>query len=306
VAWPSFFVLPFIFSVLGTAQESASTIKVDVKLVNVFVTVTDEHDAPVGGLQSENFELKEDGQEQKIAVFQRESELPLSIVLAIDASLSVRKDLKLELLSARKFVGSVLRPIDALALYQFTESVNELVPFTSDPKKIDSGIGRVRVGAATALYDAIYLGSRSLLRRDGRKVIVVVTDGEDNMSQLRYQEALRSAQEAEAIVYSIVMVPIPASAGRNTGGEHALIQISRDTGGKHYYAAPGPELDRAFQQISEELRTQYLLAYYPSQKLSDHEFRTIHVSIRGVAGKPEFKVRHRAGYYGHTQEQTQR
>jgi len=105
LAWPSFFVLPFIFSVLGTAQESASTIKVDVKLVNVFVTVTDEHDAPVGGLQSENFELKEDGQEQKIAVFQRESELPLSIVLAIDASLSVRKDLKLELLSARKFVA---------------------------------------------------------------------------------------------------------------------------------------------------------------------------------------------------------
>src|SRR6202022_376056 len=137
------------------AQEPETTLKVDVKLVNVFVTVTDARGAPVTNLQKENFFLKEDGKEQKIAIFSRESALPLSIVLAVDTSLSTRKDLPLELISARKFVHTIVRPEDGLALYKFSEEVSELVPFTSDLKKIDAGIDRVRNGSATALYDAV-------------------------------------------------------------------------------------------------------------------------------------------------------
>jgi Ca-activated chloride channel homolog len=263
------------------AQEPETTLKVDVKLVNVFVTVTDARGAPVTTLQKENFLLKEDGKEQKVAIFSRESALPLSIVLAVDTSLSTRKDLPLELISARKFAHTILRPEDGLALYKFSEEVSELVPFTSDLKKIDAGIDRVRNGSATALYDAVFLGSQALSRRQGRKVMVVIT----------------AAQESEAIIYSIIIVPIEASAGRDTGGEHALIQISADTGGKYYYATSLPQLDDAFQKISDELRTQYLLAYYPSQRYSDSEFRQLRVDLTNAPAGGPYQSHYRAGYY---------
>jgi len=279
------------------AQEPETTLKVDVKLVNVFVTVTDARGAPLSGLEKENFALREDGKQQKISVFSRESALPLSIVLAVDTSLSTRKDLPLELASARKFAHTILRPQDGLALYKFAEEVREIVPFTSDLKLIDAGIDRVRNGAATALYDAIFLGSQALSRRQGRKVMVVITDGGDTISQVDYKEALRAAQEAEAIIYSIIIVPIEASAGRDTGGEHALIQISEDTGGKYYYATSLPQLDEAFRKISDELRTQYLLAYYPSERYSDSEFRRIQVNLLNTPSGGPFQVHNRAGYY---------
>ena len=279
------------------AQEPETTVKVNVKLVNVFVTVTDGHGAPITNLKKENFQLREDSKEQKIAVFNKESALPLSIVLAVDTSLSTRKDLPLELASARRFAHAILRSVDALSIYQFSEVVDEVVPFTSDLKKIDRGVDRIRLGAATALYDALYLGSRALESRQGRKVLVAITDGGDTVSKVDYKEALRTAQEAEAIVYSIIVVPVEASAGRDTGGEHALMQISGDTGGKYYYASSLPQLDNAFQQISDELRTQYLLAYYPSQRLSDSDFRRVQVSITGSPAASGYKVRHRAGYF---------
>jgi len=281
----------------NASQNSGSTLKVDVKLVNVFVTVTDEHGAPVGSLKKEDFALLEDGKPQTISVFDKESALPLSIVLDIDTSLSTRKDLPLELSSARRFARAILRPVDAISLYSFSEIVSEVVPFTSDLKAIDRGVDRVRMGSATALYDALYLGSQALESRKGRKVLVVITDGGDTVSRVDYKEAVRSAQEAEAIVYSIIDVPIEASAGRDIGGEHALIQISEDTGGKYFYATSVPELDDAFRKISDELRTQYLLAYYPSQRLSDSNFRRIEVKVDGASTNSQFTVRHRTGYY---------
>lgn len=290
-------VVMIAMSALAYAQEPSTTLKVDVKLVNVFVTVTDEHGRPVGTLKKENFDLKEDGREQKIAVFQKESALPLSIVLAIDTSLSTRRDLQLELQSARRFASAILRPVDALSVYEFSEVVSEIVPFTSDMKRIDHAIDHPRLGAATALYDALYLGAQALDTRQGRKVMVVITDGGDTVSKTDYKEALRAAQEAEAIVYSIIVVPVESSAGRDTGGEHALIQLSSDTGGKYFYASSLPQLDEAFHQISDELRTQYLLAYYPSQKFADSDFRRIQVNIAGVPESTNYGVRHRTGYY---------
>jgi len=280
-----------------TKSEPApeTTVKVDVKLVNVFVTVTDDHGAPLAHLNKENFSVFEDGKEQKISIFDRESALPLSIVLAVDTSLSTKKDLPLELMSARKFAHAILRPVDALSLYQFSETVEEITSFTPDLKRIDRGIDRVHQGAATALYDALYLGSQALESREGRKVLLVITDGGDTVSKTDYKEAVRAAQVAEAIVYSIIIVPIEASAGRDTGGEHALIQLSEDTGGKYYYANSVPQLDEAFKQISEELRTQYLLAYYPSQRFADSDFRRIEVKVSGTSSSAV--VRHRTGYY---------
>ncbi|HYM77659.1 MAG TPA: VWA domain-containing protein [Candidatus Dormibacteraeota bacterium] len=279
-------------------SEPETTLKVDVNLVNVFVTVTDQHGAPVGGLTRENFVLKEDDREQLIKVFDRESALPLSIALGIDTSLSTRHDLPLEQASAKRFAHEIMRPIDGLSVYSFSEFVHESAAgYTSDLKRIDESIDHIRVGAATALYDAIYLASRELDHRKGRKVLVLITDGGDTISTVDYKGAVRAAEEAEALVYSIIVVPIESSAGREIGGEHALIQLSEDTGGKYYYATSVAQLDEAFHKISDELRTQYMLAYYPSQHTSFSDFRRIEVKVSGVPEGAGYRVRHRAGYY---------
>ena len=277
-------------------DQSSPTFQVNVKLVNIFATVVDQNGAPVGGLTKQDFTVLEDDKPQKIAVFNRESGLPLSIVLEVDTSLSTHKDLQLELQSARRFTHTILRPVDALALFQFSEIVDELTPFTADLRRIDNAIDHVHPGAATAMYDALYLGARALGRRQGRKVMVVITDGGDTVSTTDYAQALRAAQEAEAIVYSIIVVPIEADAGRDIGGEHALIQISHDTGGKYFYAEGLNQLDEAFRKISDELRTQYLLAYYPSERVSDSDFRRIRILVNTPAGR-DWTVRARTGYY---------
>ena len=277
--------------------EAPPTLKVDVKLVNVYVTVTDAHGGPVAGLKKENFTLQEDGRDQTISVFDKESAVPLSIALAIDTSLSTRHDLPLEQASAKRFAHAIMRPVDALSVFGFSETVLQSTSYTSDLKRIDDGIDHIRLGAATALFDAVFLASRSLDRRQGRKVLVLITDGGDTVSKVDYKEAVRAAEEAEGIVYSIIVVPIENSAGRETGGEHALIQLSEDTGGKYYYATSMSQLDEAFRQISDELRTQYLLAYYPSERTSNSQFRRIQVSVSGPPDTAIYRVRHRAGYY---------
>jgi len=284
-----------------SSDQPSTTFKVNVKLVNVFTTVTNSGGAPVSSLKEEDFQVFEDGKLQKIAVFHRESELPLSIVVAVDTSLSTRGDQKLELESARRFAHAILRPIDGLSLFQFSEIVDQVTPFTADVRVIDRAINHIRSGAATALYDTLYLGSEALQQRRGRKVMVVITDGGDTVSQISYQQAVRAAQEAEVILYSIIIVPIENSAGRDIGGEHALVQLSRDTGGKYFYASGLEQLDAAFRLISDELRTQYLIAYYPSTRLSDSDFRRIDIKIdpatKDYPDPAELQVRHRTGYY---------
>jgi Ca-activated chloride channel family protein len=280
-----------------STTEPETTLKVDVKLVNVYVTVSNAQGGPVGGLKKENFTLQEDGRGQTISVFDKESAVPLSIALAIDTSLSTRHDLPLEQASAKRFARLILRSVDALSVFGFSETVLQSTSYTADLKRIDDGIDHIRLGAATALFDAVYLASRSLDHRQGRKVLVLITDGGDTISRVDYKEAVRAAEEAEALVYSIIVVPIESSAGRETGGEHALIQLSEDTGGKYYYATSMSQLDDAFRQISDELRTQYLLAYYPTQHTSNSQFRRIEVGVSGPADSASYRVRHRAGYY---------
>ena len=286
-------------SKLQTSKGDEPGLRVNVRLVNVFTTVTDAHGAPISNLTQADFRVLEDGVPQTISVFDRESELPLSIALAIDTSGSTRRDMPLEIASAKKFVRSILRPVDRLSVFEVSETVDQMVRFTADLKTIQHGIETLVPGSGTSLYDAIFLCSEALLDRQGRRVLVLITDGGDTTSKANYNSALRRAQEAEAIVYSIIVVPVAADAGRNTGGEHALIQISRDTGGKYYYADSVADLDEAFRQISEELRTQYLIAYYPNRRISDSPFRRIQVQLvkKDDADAKTYQVRHRAGYY---------
>lgn len=276
-------------------EDTGTTFKVKVNLVSVYASVTAPNGAPITDLKKEDFAISEDGHPEKIAVFEQESERPVSIILALDASQSVKKDLQVELDSARRFVSSTVRPVDKLALYQFSDTVQEVVPFTNSFQKIAQGIRNVHIGSGTAMFDAVYLAGMTLNDKQGRKVLVLITDGGDTTSSTSYATALRAVQQSEAIVYSIIVVPIERDSGRNTGGEHALIQLAKDTGGKFYYAQSASGLDEAFKQISKELRTQYLLGYYPSRTIADSDFRRIGIAVN----KPEqpLVVHHRTGYY---------
>jgi Ca-activated chloride channel family protein len=285
----------------AVAQEEP-TFKVNVRLVNVFVTVLDQNGAPVGGLEKKDFTLYEDDVKEDIAVFDRQSELPLSMILAVDTSLSTRRDLKLELESARRFVHKIMRPIDSLALYQFDNAVTEVMPFTHDSRDFDRSLQKVQTGTSTSLYDAVLIASENLEPRHGRKVLILVTDGGDTTSTVDFKAALRAALQSEAMIYSIIVVPIESDAGRDIGGEHALIVLSQDSGGKYFYANSSADLDKVFQKIDEELRTQYLLAYYPKERSDWSEFRRIDVKVKvpgapADAHAPQFSVRHRTGYY---------
>src|SRR5262245_981635 len=156
-------------------KQTEPVFRVNVRLVNVFATVTDSHGAPIAGLTKDDFRILEDGVQQTISVFDKESALPLSIVLAVDTSLSTMRDFKLETSSARKFAHSVVtRPVDHLQLFQVTEDIDQLTGFTSDLGTIDRGIENLRIGAGTSLYDAIFLGSENLIDRQGRKVLVLI------------------------------------------------------------------------------------------------------------------------------------
>jgi Ca-activated chloride channel homolog len=272
------------------------TLRVDVKLVNIFVNVSDRNGAIVGGLSRDDFAVTEDGRPQSISVFERQSELPLNLTLAIDTSGSVRKDLTEEANAARRFVHAILRPQDQMSLMQFATEVRELTSFTNKVALIDRGLNQLHADYATALYDAIVLGSQQLGPKDGRKVLIVVSDGDDTAKSSTYDQALEAALRHEVMIYSIIDVPIEASAGRDLGGEHALITLAEQTGGKSFYVAEGG-LDKAFAQVSDDLRTQYLLGYYPHHQEPGRTFHRIDVTVPRAATK-DFNIRHKTGYYG--------
>jgi Ca-activated chloride channel family protein len=277
------------------ALAQGTTFKVDVKLVNVFVNVTDSNGAIVGGLKKEDFAIAEDGRPQEIALFERQSEMPLALTLAIDTSGSVRKDMSEEAGAARRFVHAILREQDQMSLLQFATDVRELTPFTNKESLIDHGLGQLHGDWATALYDAIYLGSESLGPKQGRRVLVVVSDGDDTAKDTTYAQALEEALRNEVMIYTIIDVPIEASAGRDTGGEHALITLAEQTGGKHFYVDAGG-LDSAFQKVSDDLRTQYLLGYYPHNEAPGVTFHRLTVTVPRAAADA-FNIRHKTGYY---------
>jgi Ca-activated chloride channel family protein len=282
-------------AVTRAQEEPAPTIRVDVKLVNVFVNVTDANGALVGGLTKEDFALREDGRPQTIAVFERQSELPLNMTLAIDTSGSVRKDMSEEAGAARRFAHALLRQQDQMSVMEFATEVHTLTPFTNKLAQIDRGLGQLRGDFATAFYDAVCQASEALGKREGRKVLLVVSDGDDTVQGATYAQALEAALRNEVMVYALIDVPIEASAGRSTGGEHALITLAEQTGGKSYYVKDGG-LDKAFAKVSDDLRTSYLLAYYPHNQEPGRDFHRITVEIpRAAAGA--FDLRHRTGYY---------
>jgi Ca-activated chloride channel family protein len=289
-----------VLAILAPAQQPS--FRVDVNLVRVLATVQDAEGRLVGSLPKERFRLLDSGVPQEISVFERSTELPLSVAVLIDASGSTAKDLPAEIVAVRGFLRALLRggnPEDAAALYAFNWEVAELAPFTRDLGRLERGLKRLKGEAGTSLYDALIFAAQDLETRQGRKIIVVVTDGGDTTSSHSFRDALRAAHLAEAVVYPILVVPVQTDAGRNVGGENALASLAYGTGGRVFQVSLGPALGEAFASVLADLRTQYLLGYYPrGLPPAVDAFREIRVEVLDHGRPPErLRVSARSGYY---------
>ena len=278
------------------SQDSASQrgrIRVNVNLVNVLVSVLDEHNRPAPDLPRESFQLFEEGVEQKIDVFESETQLPLDLALMIDSSLSAHKEIAFEQEAAAHFISQVLRPGDRLAVFSVGESVTQLAGFSDNVATLQAAVHRMPSDAGTSIYDAILLASRSLEHRgeDRRRVIILVTDAGETTSTSDFDAARKAAVRSGSLLYTIVIRPVKNESGRNTAGEHALETITDTMGGAMFYPDVASELDGIFDRINRELRTQYRLGYYPNPRGPANTYRQIEVKVSG-----KYQVRHRKSY----------
>jgi Ca-activated chloride channel homolog len=268
-------------------------IRVNVNLVNVLTSVLDEHNRPAPDLPREAFQIFEEGVEQKIEVFESETQQPLDLALMIDASLSAHKEIAFEQDAAAHFIKQVLRPGDRLSVFAIAEDVTQLAGFSDNVVTLQAAVHKMPAGAGTSIYDALLLGSRSLERRgeDRRRVIILVTDAGETTSYADFDAARKAAVRSGSLLYTIVIRPVKNESGRNTAGEHALETITDTMGGAMFFPDAVQELDAIFNRIDRELRTQYRLGYYPTPKGPANTYRKIEVKVAG-----NYQVRHRKSY----------
>jgi Ca-activated chloride channel homolog len=269
-------------------------IKVTVDLVNILASVIDASGRPIPDLTQDNFSLFEEGVPQKIERFEAQTNRPLDLALMVDASASTFKDLKFEDDAAAYFIRQVVRPGDALSVFEFAETVTELSEFSDSIPTLESAARRISPGAGTSIYDALVLASRALRRRpEGRRrAIVLVTDAGETTSISKFEDARHAAILSEALLYTICIRPIKSESGRNTAGEHALITITESTGGALFILDDLSQINAMYDRISRELRTQYLLGYYPVPLPPPGSYRRVEVKV-----KSGDTVHYRKGYF---------
>jgi Ca-activated chloride channel family protein len=281
-----------------TSFAQPADIRVDVNLVRIVATVKNPAGHLVGSLSKEDFTVLDNGVPQQIALFERHTEQPLSVSLMIDTSGSTAKDLKYEVESITKFLHALFsegNPQDAASLYSFNYQVVKHNHFGRSSQSMEHSLRSLKGEAGTSMYDAIYLTAKDLENREGRHVMVIVTDGGDTTSSMDFHAALEAAQLSDSVIYPILVVPIANDAGRNVGGENALTTLAAGTGGRVFAPTLGAQLDRAFMDLIQELRTQYLLAYYPKDvPLTKNRFHRLEVRVRN----PQLRALARNGYYG--------
>lgn len=293
--------------------KADDSIKVEVALVNVYFTVHDHHGALVGSLNKDDFTVFENGTQQTIKAFTRETDVPVTLGLLIDVSKSQENVLDITKEAASEFFGTVLRPKDLAFLISFGPEANLLQDYTNSPKLLRSGLRDLHVESdfgggvmasgpvptvyqpkGTILYDAVYLAAHDQLRGQvGRKALVLITDGDDEGSHYKIQDAIEAAQKADAIIYSIQYVDPRYHGFFGAGGDSALRRMSEETGGHVFRVSRKEPLSAVFQEIQDELRTQYQLTYAPTNTARDGTFR--HIEIR-TANK-DYHVQARKGYY---------
>ena len=311
--------LPFIVCLIGYAQFKPAnpassqrpplepqrpknpgdgpTFSVKVNLVRVLVSVRDSSGALITHLDKQDFHLFDTQVPQEIALFERNTSVPLSVAVLIDTSGSTETNLRYEEDSVSHFLPALLdsgNPQDSFALFSFNYRINLEADYSRNRKRAIHALRTLHGEGGTSLYDAIYLASDTLWGREGRHVMVVVTDGGDTTSYKRYDDALAAAQRTDVVVYPIVVIPIAADAGRNTGGEHALATMAASTGGRIFYPEGFEKIDKAFEDIIEELRTQYLLGFYPQDVREERRlFHPVKVETKNAS----YRIAARSGYY---------
>jgi Ca-activated chloride channel homolog len=234
---------------------------------------------------------------QELAVFERQTEQPLSVSLLVDTSLSTAKEVHYEMDSVSRFLKAVFRegnPQDSVAIYSFSYDVARLTTFTRRQERLEAALKMLKPDSGTSLYDAIFLASRDLEIREGRRVMVLVTDGGDTTSSKNFRQALEAAQWADAVLYAVLVMPITNDVGRNVGGENALTTLAAGTAGRVFTPSVGPDVDAAFSDILKELRTQYFLGYYPRNVPPSRD--SFHRLVVKVVN-PDLQVLARSGYY---------
>ena len=288
--------------------QSSQPLQVATTVVNVFATVRDHHNDIITDLTKDDFKIYEDGTEQKVAYFSKEVNLPITLALLMDTSYSMHNILVAEQDAASRFAHEVMRKKDEALVISFDTDINLLADFTEDPNVLDRAIHRATInvdasgiggtggtvqshGGGTDLYDAIYLACHDELTNEaGRKAIVLLTDAEDTGSKLSLGEAVEAAQRADAVIHVILITDSGETEGYGPG---VASRMTSDTGGRVINVRNNNGLEKAFDVISEELRSQYVLGYYPSNPKHDGTFRRIRVDV----DRPDLKILARKGYY---------
>jgi len=274
--------------------RSGGTLRSQTDLVTVLASVMDASNRPVADLTQDAFQLSEEGVPQQVEHFEADTNRALDLALMVDASISAHMDLKFETEAAAHFIRQVVRPGDTLSVFSFDESVTRLADFSSDVPKLQDAVRRVAPGAGTSIYDAIVLGSGALRGRpaDRRRAIVLVTDGGETTSVSKFEQSRRAGVKSGALLYTVLIRPVKSESGRNTAGEHALVTITDSMGGDMFTLDDTSQMSDIFDQIDRELRTQYLLAYYPKPTPPPASNRHIQLTVTGG-----YNVRYRKEYY---------
>ena len=296
-----------------TEQAPPTTLRVSTEVVNVYAVVEDKKKHLIPDLKKEDFELEEDGKPQEIRYFSRETDTPLTMGMMVDTSPSQGRVLGTEQEEAKAFLHQVLRPKDLAFVLHFDVEVELLQDFTADQRLLAHAIDETVInggahgvlpspvptgdsGGATHLYDAVYLASNELMKNEvGRKVLILLTDGEDQGSKVKLETALEAAQKSDVINYSVAIIDRSFYWGHamGFGGDSVLKKLSDDTGGRVIEVNRAKDTAAAFQQIASELRTQYLLGYTPTNTRTDGSYRKIRLQVRNG----DYRVQARRGYY---------
>jgi len=286
----------------------APVIKSQVSLVNLFATVRDKNKKIMANLKQEDFRISEDNQDQKIAFFSKEVALPITLAMLLDTSGSEQEMLGAIQEAGSGFIGRVIRKGDEALVMSFDSNVDLLSDFTDERSQLERAIRKTRINVpdqgsmagnpgpigsrqitGTALYDAIYLAcSEKLSSEAGRKAIVIVTDAQDEGSKVKLEEAIEAAQRTDTVIH--ILLVVDPRYGGNPGVAHKLAD---ETGGRMISVRSEKKLVEAFDEISEELRSQYTLGYYPTNSARDGKFRKIKVDT----ASHDLKVLARKGYY---------
>jgi len=294
-------------------EEQTPLFKVQVNLVDVFFTVTGKGGALVPHLTSGDCTVAEDKVPQTLKSFQAENNLPLTLGILLDTSGSQERVLNLEQQAGSQFIQRVLRKKDAAFLLSVDVNVDLLQDLTNDPRLISRALNKAEINApgslgaspvptpggprGTVLYDAVYLASYEKLNAEtGRKALILLTDGADQGSRIKLAGAIEAAQRANVTAYVILIADVPSYLSQGYGyfGYGAMKKLTEETGGRLInVGANGNKLAAAFDQIEEELRTQYVATYVPSNTKQDGGYRKLQVECKGE----NLKVMARKGYY---------